>query len=218
MAWPIEFYETLEGSRPVEEFLRGLPRTQAAKVNAVITLLSKRGPTLGFPHSSQVIGKLRELRIQLGRGRIRVLYFFAPSRVGVLLHAFAKRTAKLPPQEINLALQRMADYLRRRGGRAMTKRRRKTNWDMYLEEQLKDPAFRTIFEQELMELHVGDQVLRLREKRGLTQGQLAAKVGTAAPNISRLEAGKANPTLRTLAKVAAALGAKVKVQLVEARS
>ena len=100
----------------------------------------------------------------------------------------------------------------------MAKWRRKTNWDTYLAEQLKDPAFRTLWEQELTELRVGYQVLRLREKLGLTQGQLAAKVGTAAPNISRLEAGKANPTLRTLAKVAAALGAKVKIQLVEARS
>ena len=118
MAWPIEFYETPEGGRPVEEFFRSLPRAQEARVNAVIALLSERGPTLGFPHSSQVIGKLRELRIQIGRDRIRILYFFAPSRVGVLLHAFTKRTPKLPQKEINLALQRMADYLRRRGGHA----------------------------------------------------------------------------------------------------
>jgi len=48
---------------------------------------------------------------------------------------------------------------------------------------------------------------------GLTQKELADKIGTRQSVISNLEGGEANPTLATLHKVAAALGAKVLVTL-----
>ena len=52
-------------------------------------------------------------------------------------------------------------------------------------------------------------VVELRRAAGLTQRQLAAKSGVQQADISRIEAGDANPTLATIAALAYALGAEL---------
>ena len=109
--WHVEFYERNDGERPVENFLIALDKAPRAKVLALIQLLAEPGPTLPFPYSSQVQGKIRELRIRHGRERIRVLYFGASTREWVLLHGFIKHTAKTPEQDIRIAEARMMEFL-----------------------------------------------------------------------------------------------------------
>ena len=60
-------YEDQEGSCPVERFLDSLPDKHLGKVLQVIQVLEERGPNLPFPYSSQVEGKLRELRAHYGK-------------------------------------------------------------------------------------------------------------------------------------------------------
>ena len=60
----------------------------------------------------------------------------------------------------------------------------------------------------------GYQIARLRIKEGLTQAQLAEKVGTKQPSIARLENGSTQPTLSSLKKIGKALNARVVVQFV----
>jgi transcriptional regulator with XRE-family HTH domain len=55
----------------------------------------------------------------------------------------------------------------------------------------------------------------LREKRGQTQKDLAARLGTTQSAIARLEAGNIAPSLPTLDKVAAALGVELVVSFVD---
>lgn len=64
------------------------------------------------------------------------------------------------------------------------------------------------------ELEPGYQIARLRIKEGLTQAQLAEKVGTRQPSIARLENGSTQPTLSSLKKIGKALNARVVVQFV----
>ena len=77
----------------------------------MIRLLEEQGPTLPFPYSSQVRGKIRELRAHYGDEQHRVLYFGAPGRVFVLLHVFAKRTERVPERDVRIAQVRMERYL-----------------------------------------------------------------------------------------------------------
>ncbi len=56
------------------------------------------------------------------------------------------------------------------------------------------------------------QVFDLRKAAGLTQRQLAAKSGVQQADISRIEAGDANPTLATIAALAYALGAQLALE------
>lgn len=62
---------------------------------------------------------------------------------------------------------------------------------------------------------IGTRVRELRVSRGLTQAELASRVGTRQPVIARLEAGQHVPMWRTLDRVAEALGVTVSVDLVE---
>jgi len=84
------------------------------------------------------------------------------------------------------------------------------DYEKWHDQQLQDPEFIT----ELEKLEPGYQVARLRMKLGLTQTQLAEMVGTKQPSIARLENGEGSPSLSFLEKVAGALGAAVKVQLI----
>jgi hypothetical protein len=108
--WRIEFFEEQDGSRPVQAWLDGLPEGVRVKVLARIDLLAEHGPTLDHPYTSQIEGKLREVRVRFGRTRYRVLYFFDEARVGVLLHGFTKDTAALEEMDKEIGRSRMAQY------------------------------------------------------------------------------------------------------------
>jgi DNA-binding XRE family transcriptional regulator len=76
--------------------------------------------------------------------------------------------------------------------------------------------FRKAYLDELGRLRLAQRIAELREKCGLTQAQLAERVGTTQAGISRLEnPNYRNYSLATLEKVAAALGARLKVELEE---
>jgi predicted transcriptional regulator len=82
--------------------------------------------------------------------------------------------------------------------------------DSYLTEQMQDPEFRAAYEA----LEPAYQIARLRILRGLTQEQLAEKVGTKQPSIARLESGRSTPSLDFLQRVAEALDAQVEIRIV----
>ena len=65
-------------------------------------------------------------------------------------------------------------------------------------------------------LAVALQVRRLRDEQGLTQAALAARVGVSQQQIAKLERPGGNPSVGTLAKVAAALGCQIVVEFAAA--
>jgi DNA-binding XRE family transcriptional regulator len=84
---------------------------------------------------------------------------------------------------------------------------------------MKDPAVRAEHERlNREEFAILDEILAARREAGLTQAQIAERMGTKAPAIARLESalasGKHSPSLSTLRKYAAALGKRVEVHLV----
>ena len=65
-----------------------------------------------------------------------------------------------------------------------------------------------------------DEFLKARAEQGLTQVQVAEKIGTTQSAVARMESGrgKHSPSLATLSKYAEALGCKLEVRLVRKRS
>ena len=91
---------------------------------------------------------------------------------------------------------------------------KKTNFDLYLEEQLKDPVFAERFARAGEAWDVALQLAALREKAGLSQRDLARKLKTSQQNISRLESPSyEGHSLTMLRRVAEILGATVRVTL-----
>ncbi|MBR0316630.1 MAG: helix-turn-helix transcriptional regulator [Synergistaceae bacterium] len=58
--------------------------------------------------------------------------------------------------------------------------------------------------------------IKARKFSGLTQKQLSEKTGITQPDISKLENGNANPSLRTLKRLANAMGMKLKIEFLHA--
>ena len=91
---------------------------------------------------------------------------------------------------------------------------KKTNFGLYLEEQLKDPVFAERFEKAGDAWDVALQLTALREKAGLSQKELARKLRTSQQNISRLESPSyEGHSLTMLRRAAEVLGATVRVTL-----
>jgi transcriptional regulator with XRE-family HTH domain len=90
----------------------------------------------------------------------------------------------------------------------------KTNFDLFLEEQLKDPDFAGRFKRAGEAWDVALQLTALREKAGLSQRDLARKLHTSQQQISRLESPSyEGHSLSMLRRVAEVLGVTVRVTL-----
>jgi hypothetical protein len=113
MAWTVDFYVDADGGAPVEVFLNSLPKKDRAKLLGLIAKLKEHGPTLPFPYSSQVDGRVRELRTRFGKTRLRILYFGDANQEFILLHGVVKDTDKLETSDIEAANNNMAGHNRK---------------------------------------------------------------------------------------------------------
>ena len=92
-------------------------------------------------------------------------------------------------------------------------KRKRTNWQRFFESEMKDPEFRARVEEELRALRVGAQIASLRQRRKLSQTELAARAGMSAPNISRIENDPSpNLTLERLTRIARAMGCELQIR------
>lgn len=123
MPWDIDFYAEDDGSLPVKVWLDGLPEAVRGKVIARVDLLKIGGPTLDYPYTSQIEGKLRELRLRMGKTRFRILYFFDEQRTAILLHGFTKNTAAVELADKRIGSSRMVGH----EGRAAAKNKSKSD-------------------------------------------------------------------------------------------
>lgn len=83
MSWDVEYTDEFE------QWWTSLTDNEQEALAASVGLLEERGPSLGYPHSSDVQGskhgRMRELRTQEGGRPVRTLYAFDPRRSAILL-------------------------------------------------------------------------------------------------------------------------------------
>lgn len=87
-------------------------------------------------------------------------------------------------------------------------------WDEYKQQKLQNPEFKQAYEELEVEYAIMNEMLKLRGEAGMSQSQLSQKTGITQPDISKLENGKANPSIATLKKVARAFGKRLQVRFV----
>ena len=91
---------------------------------------------------------------------------------------------------------------------------KKTNFDDYLEKQMKDPSFALRFKEAGEACEVSIQLSKLREQAGISQKELARRLKTTQQQISRLESpAYEGHSLSMLRRAAKALHARVRVIL-----
>lgn len=87
-----------------------------------------------------------------------------------------------------------------------------TNFKDLLNERLKDPGFRAEYDALEPEFAIVQAMIDARKQTGMTQQQLSELTGIAQGDISKIENGSANPSLRTLQRLAAGLGMRLKIE------
>ena len=87
-----------------------------------------------------------------------------------------------------------------------------TKFNDFLAEELKNPKFKAEYDALEPEFAIIQAMIDARKETGLTQKELADRTGIAQADISKLERGNANPSLRTLKRLAIGLGRTLKVE------
>ena len=82
----------------------------------------------------------------------------------------------------------------------------KDDFQRYLDKQLEDPEFRKEWEALEPEYAIMQALIDSRNEAGITQTELSKRTGIAQTDISKLERGNGNPSLKTLKRLAEGLG------------
>lgn len=94
------------------------------------------------------------------------------------------------------------------------KDRKHLDFDIWKNRALKNSRFKAEYDKLQPEFAVIRAIIRARADRGITQKELASRVGTKQSVISRLESGRANPSVNFLKKLATALNSHLEINFV----
>lgn len=96
----------------------------------------------------------------------------------------------------------------------MKRRMNLGRFEDWLREEMKDPRFRRGYAKERRSVFLAYRILELRQRVGISQNEVARRMGTSQQAVARLESGKYHGfTLKTLEKIAGALGAELVIDL-----
>ena len=99
---------TVETVAAVDAELAALPVSLRARLVRLLETVENVGlEALRAPHVKHLDGKLWELRVRTAGGRARGIYVTATGRRVVVLHVFAKKSRKTPPQALATARERL---------------------------------------------------------------------------------------------------------------
>jgi DNA-binding XRE family transcriptional regulator len=91
-------------------------------------------------------------------------------------------------------------------------------FDEWLKEKLKDKKFREHYEHAQLAAQIAHAITMLRRKLGITQSELARRMGTKQQTVSRLESGEYEGfTLKTLVKLAEATRSRLTISFEPSR-
>lgn len=111
--WSVVFYVEEGGTEPVREFLSSLDLKTQARFDWSIEQLKIRNVTAREPLVRHLEDKIWELREESNTNIFRLLYFFFTGKQIVFVHGFIKKKQKTSRHEIETALERMKDFIKR---------------------------------------------------------------------------------------------------------
>lgn len=92
------------------------------------------------------------------------------------------------------------------------KDRKHLDFEVWEKEALKNPVLKAEYDRLQPEFAMIQAMIDARRRKGVTQKILAKKIGTKQSVISRLESGRANPSIAFLKRLAGALDARLEVR------
>ncbi len=112
-ALEVYFYKTSSGNEPVREWLKDLSKEDKRTIGFDIKTV-QYGYPIGMPLTRVLhgTGGLEEVRCNISNGIARVI-FYVEDNTMVLLHAFIKKTQETPKKELDVAIKRYKELLRK---------------------------------------------------------------------------------------------------------
>jgi phage-related protein len=104
MSWTITYY-----SDSVQADILAMPAGFLARYLRYSDRMETYGPDLGMPHTRAMGQGLFELRLKAAEGLVRIFYCTTIGKEIVILHQFAKKSAKTPGRELSIARRRMKE-------------------------------------------------------------------------------------------------------------
>ena len=111
--WEIQYFETANGRRPVQEFVDALDARSKAKIARTLDLLEELGVKLGMPYAKHVEGDMWEIRTRVGSNQYRIIYFLFAGGAFILLHGLLKKSGQIPQRDLRMARDRRTESLKR---------------------------------------------------------------------------------------------------------
>ncbi len=112
-ALEVYFYKTSSGNEPVREWLKSLSKEDMKIIGFDIKTV-QYGYPIGMPLTRILhnTGGLEEVRSNITNGIARVIFYVENNKM-VLLHGFIKKTQATPKKELDLAIKRFKELLRK---------------------------------------------------------------------------------------------------------
>jgi DNA-binding XRE family transcriptional regulator len=202
------YYKDRRWNEPVKEWLNSRSISSiSAGILARITDLSLRGLNLSDDRLKPISARgKKERRVRdfyelrdVSKGWRIAVYHDHNLNCFILLFGFRKSLSQ-QTRNTNKAYALVYDYLER-------KERGMSNSALDdISSRLKDKEFAGKYGEEMAKLSFSNTLLDARNKKKLTQVELARKLGKSQPYIAKLESGEANPTLSMVGKILSVLG------------
>lgn len=179
-----------DGSVPLIRWLDDLPVKAQDKCLARLTRPEMLGHELRRPEADSLREGIYELRVSLQSQQYRMLYFFHGKVAAVVSHGLIKGQ-QVPPKEIDRAVARKKRFLANPKRYSFTPEHQtltspalRFTYDRYIKGK---PEREASYEAEVANAEVARKLYDLRTKAGLSQRELAKRIGTTASVICRLE-------------------------------
>jgi phage-related protein len=111
--YKVEYYLSPSGDKPFSRFLDSLDKKAQTKIIREFYYIREFGLDAIKRHTKKLTGSpLWEIRI-IGKDNVRVIYCLPCAEKILILHGFNKKKQKTPLKEIEIAMERYKDWLRR---------------------------------------------------------------------------------------------------------
>jgi phage-related protein/DNA-binding XRE family transcriptional regulator len=181
--------------------IAGLPADMQARFLRLAERVASAGlESLSEPHVKHLEGKLWELRLTGRDGIARALYVTAIGRRVVVVRTFVKKTQKRRALRSTRAAASKGDHMT-------------IPFEKLKARLLANPRVKAEYDALAPEFEIAAELLRARLRAGLSQAELAARMGTSQSTIARLESGQTLPSTKTLLRYAEATGSRFHVRL-----
>ena len=197
-------------NQALQQDIMNLPVGLQARYIQVTQRLKNYWETIGIPHCRARRDGLFDLRLKSEEGS-QIFYCTLVDNQIVFLHTYVKKSKKTPLKEVDMGLRRMQDMKANHDTSMMTH-------DEMIKQMLQNPSVKKEYEALELEFVLFDELLQARRRSGLTQLQVAERMGTKESVVAQIESsgsGKTNyPSVAILIKYAEALGCHFDMKLV----